>query len=117
MTSRILTHKSRSPRNSRWPPIPFPLWLLDHGPCGDHAHLANSELANLQARDFSPACEARRNLWRRRGGRVQVRLSESELRRLRIFGNCWRQRLPQDRERALGKKSVATVNRSSGPWQ
>ena len=29
----------------------------------------------------------------------------------------WRQRLPQDRERALGKKSVATVNRSSGPWQ
>ena len=40
---------------------------------------------------------------------MQVRLSGSELRRLRIFGNCWRQRLPQDRERAIGKKGVATA--------
>src|SRR5260370_1470751 len=54
MTSRILTHKSRSPRNSRCPPIPFPLWLLNKGPCGDHAHLANSELANLQMDTLYP---------------------------------------------------------------
>src|SRR6266508_4084269 len=50
MTSRMLTRKSRSPRNSRWPPIPFPLWLLDYAYSRYHAHLAYSEPANLQSR-------------------------------------------------------------------
>src|SRR6266568_6526260 len=40
MTSPMRTHMSRSPRNYRWPPIPFPLWLLDYANSRYQPHLA-----------------------------------------------------------------------------